>query len=213
MTTIQIIRCFTLTLIAGALAAQEAPKTGREVPELASFDQQVAALLQKYNAPGAALAVMRDGKLILARGYGWADVEGKTPVQPDSLFRIASLSKMFTATGIMKLVEEGKLSLDTPALEILNQLKPAAGQKTTPQFAKVTVRQLLWHAGGWDRNKAPGGYDPMFRNNLVTGDLGVASPAQCSDIIRWMMSRPMDFEPGQKSAYSNFGYCILGPRH
>jgi N-acyl-D-amino-acid deacylase len=153
---------------------------------------------------------MRDGKLILARGYGWADVEGKVPVQPDSLFRLASVSKVFTATGIMKLVEEGKLSLDRPALDILDQLKPAKGQTVTRGFAKVTVRQLLWHAGGWDRSKVPGGYDPMFQNAQVTKALGVRSPATCTDIIRWMMSRPLDSDPGQKYAYSNFGYCILG---
>ena len=211
-TSCQQVRLIVLTasLLVPLISAQDLPATGTAIPGMAPFDTAMKALLQKYQVPGGSLAVLRDGKLIYARGYGWADVEGRGPVQPDSLFRIASLSKLFTATGIMKLVEQGKISLDKPALDYLDpSIKPAPGQTMTPQFAKVTVRHLLWHAGGWDRDKA-GGYDPMFQNAAVTKALGVPSPAGCSDVIRWMMSRPFDFEPGQRSVYSNFGYCILG---
>jgi CubicO group peptidase (beta-lactamase class C family) len=192
------------------MAAQDVPATGAAVSSLAAFDQGMLALLKKYDVPGGSLAVMRDGRLILARGYGFADVENKVPVQPDSLFRLASVSKTVTAIGVMKLVEQGKLSLDKPALELLDSLKPAPGQTITPAFTKVTVRHLLWHAGGWDRDKVPGGYDPMFQSSQVTRALGVPSPAACTDVIRWMLSRPLDNDPGQKYAYSNFGYCILG---
>ncbi len=195
--------CFTA-------GAQTLPITGVEVPEMALFDRLVPALLAKYKAPGASVAVMRDGRLVFARGYGYADVENKIPVEPDSLFRLASVSKPITALAVMKLAEEGRLNLDAKVLDLLSDLTPAPNQTVNPQFRNVTVRQLLWHAGGWDRDKTPGGYDPMFQNSAVTQALGVASPATCTDVIRWMLGRPMDFAPGQKYAYSNFGYCILG---
>ena len=77
-----------------------------------SYDQLIPDLMRKYAIPGGAVAVLRDGKLLYARGFGYADVENKTPVQPDALFRIASVSKPITSAAIMKLVEEGKLKLD-----------------------------------------------------------------------------------------------------
>lgn len=204
------MRMLMVGLLAAALAAQDVPTTGVANPSLAGFDREMLAFLAKHDIPGGALAVMREGKLIYARGYGWADVESKTPVRPDSLFRLASLSKIITAVGVMKLVESGKLTLDRPAIEYLGSLRPGPGKSVNPQFATVTLRQLLWHVGGWNRNATPGGYDPMFQNEKVTSELGVPSPAACTDVIRWMMSRPLDAEPGTKYAYSNFGYCILG---
>jgi len=80
------------------------PSTGKAVPELASYDRIVPALLAKWGVPGAAVAVVKDGRLVLARGYGWADRQERRPVEPDSLFRIASLSKSLTAAAILGLV-------------------------------------------------------------------------------------------------------------
>ena len=77
-----------------------------------SYDQVISDFMRTYSIPGGAVAVMRDGRLIYARGFGYADVENKTPVQPDALFRIASVSKTLSSAAIMKLVEEGKLKLD-----------------------------------------------------------------------------------------------------
>ena len=91
-------------------APQEIPITGAAVPGMGSYDQVIPDLMRKYAIPGGAVAVVRDGKLIYARGFGYADVENKTPVQPDALFRIASVSKPITSAAIMKLVEEGKLA-------------------------------------------------------------------------------------------------------
>src|SRR6476646_11420057 len=80
---------------------QEIQATGQPAPRLAAFDALVTRLLQKYEVPGAALAVVKNGHLVLARGYGLADVERNEAVQPDSLFRIASLSKPFTSAAIL----------------------------------------------------------------------------------------------------------------
>ena len=106
--------------------------------------------------PGGAVAVVKDGRLILARGYGWADVESHEPVAPDSLFRIASLSKSLTAAAILKLVEDHRLGLDDRVFPLL-----AMGPARDPRLARITVRNLLQHTGGWDRDQT---FDPMFRS-------------------------------------------------
>src|SRR5215211_1779421 len=108
-------------------AQQEMPVTGTVVPAMAWYDKVIPDLMRKYKIPGGAVAVVRDGKLIYARGFGYADVENKTPVQPDALFRIASVSKPITSVAIMKLVEEGKLQLDDPVAPLIEDLTPAPG--------------------------------------------------------------------------------------
>ncbi len=143
----------TLLLLAAATFSAAFAQTGEPVPELASFDQFAARLMTKWKVPGLALAVMKDGRLVMARGYGLADLEARQPVRPDSLFRIGSISKCFTMVGILKLVEEGKLDLDARAFELLGY-EPAPGVNPEPRLASITVRHLLTHTGGWDRDRS-----------------------------------------------------------
>ena len=85
-----VIRLMLAALLLPALiAGQDLPSTGMAIPGMAPFDNAMLAMLQKYKVPGGSLAVVRDGRLIYARGYGWADSEAKVPVQPDSLFRFS----------------------------------------------------------------------------------------------------------------------------
>jgi CubicO group peptidase (beta-lactamase class C family) len=181
--------------------------TGAPVPALQAFDDTITGLMAKWQIPGAALAVVNNGHLVLAHGYGLADVDANQPVQPDSLFRIASLSKSFTSAGILTLVEQGKLDLDAPAFALISQFSPPPGAKPDPRLATITVRQLLQHTGGWDRDESR---DPVFLYRTVAAALGIPSPAGCPDVIRYMMGQPLDFDPGTRYAYSNFGYCVLG---
>jgi N-acyl-D-amino-acid deacylase len=190
-------------------AQPQTPVTGAAVPGMASFDQSVRALMVKYKIPGGAVAVVRYGELIYARGFGYADVEKKTPVQPDALFRIASVSKPITSAAIMKLVEEGRLQLDDRVAPLIAHLTPAAGATVDPRWEQITIRRLLDHTGGWDRDK-PGGFDPMFVSATAAAAVGAPAPASAETIIRYMKGMPLDFNPGEKFVYSNFGYCILG---
>ena len=164
-------------------------------------------LMEKWEVPGGAIAVVKDGRLVLAKGYGLADVENEDLVQPDSMFRIASISKPVTAVAILNLVEEGLLGLDERAFDILDHLEPPDGAVTDPRVNEITVRQLLLHTGGWDRKA---GYDPMNSPRFVTARLGVELPVDCENTIRFMLGQPLNFPPGTRHAYSNFGYCILG---
>lgn len=173
-----------------------------------AFDREVEAFMQARRIPGGALAVVKDRRLVYARGYGWANREKQVPARPDSLFRIASISKPITAVAVLKLVEQGRLNLEARAFSIL-KADPAwpAESKRDPRLAQVTVRQLLQHTGGWDRDKS---FDPMFRSRQIARAVGEPMPASASAIIRYMMGRRLDFDPGSRYAYSNFGYCVLG---
>ena len=172
----------------------------------APFDREVEAFMQAREVPGGALAVVKDGRLVYAKGYGWADRDKHTPVEPTSLFRIASVSKPFTAVAVLQLVEQGQLSLDTRAFDLLG-LAPLPGHVMDPRLNAITVRQLLEHTGGWDRDKS---FDPMFMSRQIAQAVGTKPPADPEAIIRYMLGQPLQFDPGTKSVYSNFGYCVLG---
>jgi len=191
-------------------AQQEIPISGAAVSGLGPFDQSVRDLMRKYTIPGGAVALARDGKLIYARGFGYADVENKTPVQPDALFRIASVSKTLTSAAVMKLVEDGKLTLDDRVAPLIAHLTPAPGATVDPRWEQITIRHLLDHEGGWDRTKPNGGFDPIDRPAIAAAAVGAPAPASSETLIRYMKGMPLDFNPGEKFAYSNFGFIILG---
>jgi N-acyl-D-amino-acid deacylase len=175
-----------------------------------SYEQSVRTLLEKYKIPGGAIAIVRDGKLFYARGFGYADLENKTPVEPDARFRIASVSKPITSAAIMKLIEEGRLRLDDRVAPIIADLTPAPGATVDPRWDQITIRHLLNHTGGWDRNKPNGGFDPIDRPLIAAAAVNAPAPASSETLIRYMKGLPLDFNPGEKHAYSNFGYIILG---
>ena len=191
-------------------AQQEIPISGAAVPGMASYDQVITAFMRKHAIPGGAVAVVRDGRLVYARGFGYADVEHATPVQPDALFRIASVSKPLTAVAIMTLVEEGKLGLDDRVAPFIAHLTPAPGASVDPRWEQVTVRHLLNHTGGWDRTSPNGGFDPIDRPSIAAAAVGAPAPASSETLIRYMKGMPLDFDPGERFAYSNFGYIVLG---
>jgi N-acyl-D-amino-acid deacylase len=182
--------------------------TGRANPDLAPFDQLMTSFLRRHRLPGGALAVAREGRIVYARGFGLANREREKPVRPRSLFRIASISKPLTAVAILQLVERGKLRLSDRVFDVLELRPPRSpGTSFDRRWRRVTILHLLHHTGGWDREKS---FDPMFRSPAIVEDMGGEPPAMPDAIIRYMLRRPLDFEPGERYAYSNFGYCLLG---
>lgn len=189
------------------VAAGAIPISGTPVPAMSSYDTLATRLMAKYEIPGGAIAVVKDGRLVFAHGYGWSDLDRKTTVEPASLFRVASLSKAFTSAAVMKLVERGKLSLDTRVFDILSSYAPLPGGSRDPRLRKITVRELLEHSGGWNPDTT---FDPMFRPFDIAEAAGVPPPAGQTAIIRYMLREPLQFDPGSQYAYSNFGYMLLG---
>lgn len=182
--------------------------TGDEVPELRALDTLMTGFLTSHSIPGASVAVTDQGRLVYARGFGYADVAAREKVQPESLFRIASISKPLTAVAIFRLIEAGKLSLDDKIFDVLDHYDPPKPDaKVDPRLAQITIRQLLQHSGGWDRDKS---FDAMFRYMDFAKSLDLPPPADQKAIIRNMMAQPLDFDPGSRQLYSNYGFCLLG---
>lgn len=190
-------------------ATKAPPMTGATDARLAPFDDLLSGFIREREVPGAALAVSKQGRLVYSRGVGYADVDAKTPVEPDALFRIASISKPITAVAVLQLVEQGRLQLDdrvTNLLDVEPWLLP--GSHVDPRLADVTVLHLLQHTGGWDRDASL--VDPMFHSVEISRLLKVPPPAEPAHIMRYVFGRPLDFDPGARYAYSNFGYLLLG---
>ncbi|MFY0255110.1 serine hydrolase domain-containing protein [Chitinophaga sp. 30R24] len=187
---------YHLLLLGSLLTCITSFSNAQNIPVI---DKTVKAFMHRYHVPGMAIAITRQGKLIYAKGYGYADTIHKTAVTPNSLFRIASVSKCITSTAILKLAATSKLSLDTAVFGPRGVLGNLYGkQPYSAGLEQITVRQLLQHtAGGWTNN----GTDPMFSHPNMT----------VHELISWTIGhRPLENTPGNVYAYSNFGYCILG---
>jgi CubicO group peptidase (beta-lactamase class C family) len=142
--------------------------------------------MEKQHVPAAAIAVIRDGALVKAEGYGFADVEHRVPARADTVFKIGSVSKQFIATGIMLLVQDGKLGVGDKVSKYL--------QGTPATWGAITIRHLLTHTSGIVR-EAPG-----FDVNRIQPDITVIETAY---------PLPLRFTPGEKYEYCNVGYFIL----
>jgi N-acyl-D-amino-acid deacylase len=205
-------------LVAGAALGEQVSLTGKAVPGMESADQAYRDFMKRHGIPGASVAIMKNGRLVYARGFGRADVKTKKPVQPGTLFRIASISKPITALAVVHLVEQGKISYDLKVFPYLSYPTPRyAGAKRDPRLDSITVRHLLQHSGGWNRDTAldpqgERGFDPMFYPRVAAKDLTGRDlpPAPAESIARWMVGKPLQFDPGTGYAYSNLGYCVLG---
>jgi N-acyl-D-amino-acid deacylase len=183
------------------------PITGKAGPGLEPLDALVQGLMTRHGIPGASLVIAKDGKLVYAKGFGWADLTAAVAVNPLTVFGLASLSKPLTALAILWLFEHGQLDLDDRAFDILAHIKPLPGAKVDPNLKKITIRQLLNHTGGWDRTRSG---DPTNWEPQIAQALGVAAPVSDEQFITFMMGVPLDFAPGSEYEYSNVGYVILG---
>jgi CubicO group peptidase (beta-lactamase class C family) len=161
------------------------PKTATRV------DTYVEAERVKRHIPGLSIAVVQNGEVVLAKGYGQANVELDVAAGPDTVYQIGSITKQFTATAIMALVEEGKLALEDPISKYLDN--------TPDTWKDLTVRHLLNHTSGI-----------KSYTNVAENMTKVRLDRTRDDIIGTVRDLPLEFEPGEKWAYSNTGYFLLG---
>lgn len=190
-------------------ADRDVPSTGQALPHLSQFDRLMTAFMAEQKPLGASLAIAFRGRLVYAKGFGHADLERQDQVEPTNLFRLASLSKPVTAAAVMKLVEQGKVDLDQPLIPELGLtfLSDDPRQWADPRLAQITPRQCLQHTAGFD--KAISG-DVLAQSHRVRHELNREFPLKIDDLLRFALSRPLDFPPGQRYAYANVGYLLLG---
>lgn len=185
-------------------ATPDYPATGDRVPELAVLDDAVREFARENDVPAAALAAAKDGDVVLERGYGHSDPGRSEQTPPDALFRIGSVTKSFTAAAARSLFGDG-FSPETRVLDALD-VEPADGLGDD-RLRDVTVEHLLDHSAGWDHSAAA---DPMFQTFDVAEELGLDEPPTTRDFARYVLGQPLQYEPGERHVYSNFGYALLG---
>lgn len=183
--------------VIAAIAATLSPAAsfGAVVKNVAEtdVDNLVKRHLASRHIPGASIAVVQQGKLLLVKGYGLADVELAAPATEETVYELASVTKQFTATATMMLVENGQLSLDDKLTSILDDMPKAWGE--------VTVRHLLSHTSGIKNYTTSPGFVDLATSARHHGRM---------ELIHLVSDLPLDFTPGSKWKYSNTGYRLLG---
>lgn len=191
-----------------SLTARQWSATGATVSSLSAFDSVMQNYMQQTNTRGGELAVVKDGRLVFARGYTWAE-PGYPQTQPTSLFRIASSSKPLTSIVVHQYIEVGAINENTTLQSLLSLRRPDGGAPVDSRFGQVRVQHVLGHFGGWDTGVA--GFDPAFSDaDVVAAFPGAPLPVTTSQIASYMAGKPLQYTPGTKFAYSNFGFLQLG---
>ena len=176
------------------------------IMELEGLDAEVKYFMRQWQIHGASLAIMRNDSLVYAKGYGEADLDG-TPVTPGTIFRLASVSKLITAIGIMTLQERGLLSLDDKVFTPQGILgdEPYTGSIADRRYFDITVEQLLRHSAGLGN----GSGDPMFSTRSLMARNHWDTPPDGAKLSEHVLSWRLEYDPGTSSNYSNYGYLLL----
>ena len=179
------IAATTLCLFSVGSFAQANPPDPKAQPSFstAQLDTFVTRMMKDYDVPGVGLAVVENGEIVYTKGYGVRDVATNAPVTPDTAFPIGSVSKSFTALGMMVLVHDGLVDLDAPVTTYIPEFKLSSPESTKT----VTVRNLLTHTTG------------LVRTDASTFDTSVTT----EDIIRAAATTPLVGKPGETFVYSN----------
>jgi D-alanyl-D-alanine carboxypeptidase len=182
------------------LLTPKPPSPPADIDSVVRLDAYLESLVANETPPAIAVTVLKDGETVYARTFGAADASGK-PVTPESVFHFWSVTKLFTATAILQLVEDGTLALDDPVTKYLPEFQPVT---KTGSPATVTIRQLLDHTSGI-REIAP---TALFGWIHHPGETGPGERA----ILRERMAdyAGLVAEPGGPGSYSNAGYIVLG---
>ena len=151
-----------------------------------TVDEFILSRIQEMNIPGLALGILKNGKVIKINTYGQENVETGSPVSPESLFMIASLSKQFISMAVLILQQDGRLSVDDKVSKYLDSLPDS--------WKNISICQLLSHTSGMVRD--PSDYQPYMEQPIL-------------NIIKSVYNIPLNADPGEKWLYSNIGFYIL----
>lgn len=204
---ILVLLSLSLLMLGGSLAACKtpAPKPKRPKKEQTNksqkekaFDKFEAALkkqMKKDKIPGASISVLQDGKPIYSKGFGLANIEKMFPVTSDTLFSTGSIGKMYAATVVLKLVQDGKMALDEPITTYIPDFK-----MDDPRYRAITVRMLLNNSSGLPRDGDASGVD--WVGSMVNDNFG-------SETVPLLAKQRLKATPGDLIAYSNTGFTLI----
>ncbi len=184
---IAVIICFCVTAFAQEHKLDDARR--------AQLESAVSKFMTESSAPGISVAVVEDGEYAWSEGFGMADLENLVPATPQTLYRLASISKSLTATGAMQLWERGKVDLDAP----VQKYCPAFPQKSSP----ITTREVMGHLGGIRHYKSESQDDPEI-GNTKHFDNPIAAG------LDFFKNDPLVAPPGTKFSYSTQGFTLVG---
>jgi N-acyl-D-amino-acid deacylase len=172
--------------------------SGKYIPELEAFDKIISGAMLTWNIQGGSVAVAKDGKLLYARGFGKSDSSGNQ-VMPDTVFRVASVSKIITSMTILFLVNNNKLNLDDKVLDLLKSIT-RVDDIIEKRWKNITVKNLLYHNSGVPQNDWCGIKDRQVLPNQITTDA----------ILKHLLTQSLLYDPGSQFQYNNQNYLILG---
>jgi len=183
--------------LAAALSFTVTASAGSDAALSQRVDAAVRTQMKDQGIPGVSIAVVRNGRVIKATGYGMANIELSAPVRPETIFEAGSITKQFTASAIMLLVEEGKVGLD----DSITKYFPEAPQG----WKSITIRHLLTHTSG-----IPDYWGDTEQNYYTKGVIDFRREYTEEELTRAYFAQPLDFQPGEKWSYCNTGYNLLG---
>ncbi len=186
-----LLGAFLLLLSLSSLPARAAAPPGAASADLATYADHLLTATYPADQPGAAALVMKDGQIVLRKGFGMANLELGTPVSPDMVFELGSITKQFTAASILLLQERGQLRVEDEITKYLPDF-PTHGKT-------ITVENLLTHTSGIPSYTGLPEWMPRVREEM-----------RVTDIIAMFKDKPLEFAPGEKWEYDNSGYILLG---
>ncbi len=209
-----LLPCLLLAVVLPLRALGQAtlPISGIAVPALAPFDDAMTEFMETRGIEAGLLGVMKDGVVVLERGYGWQDAAHTELLPASAMMRIASVTKPVTAAAIHRLVDTGSFSLADPVFDLgqpgggLLDLSPFLSLGDS-RLADVTVQHCLDHEGGWDRTLVG---DLTYMETQIASDMRVDDPPGRENTASWILGQPLQHDPGSVEAYSNVGYVMLG---
>ena len=182
---------YVVLAVSAACWLKAAPVEPDEIAE--TLRPIVRQAVEQSEVPGLAIVVLRDGRTVYRETIGVLDLAAREPVTADTRFHLASVTKTFVATAVLQLAEQGRVDLDAHPRRYLPYFQPA-----DPRAEKVTIRQVLAHVSGLQKDDDTRFDNPDFDDGAL------------ERLVRESASRPLDFAPGEKFGYSNLGYCVLG---
>lgn len=196
MPVMGLVRSMVVIALCGLACARPAPGSRPPAVDTARIDAIVEASQHELHLPAVSLAIMQGHSLVLAKGYGLASREASTPATAETIYPVGSISKQFTAAAVMKLVESGRIDLDTPVTTYVPEYRPTSG---TPP----TVRQLLQQTAGLLA------WDDLPEGQAFLAKAPGADALDLDRIVELLGPVPPLFAPGTWWSYSNSNYSLL----